>query len=74
MDKTKRIKNPKENINCAIKDVRNEGIRIHLAAKTYDVPKIILIDTLQGKYKNPGIVGEPSVLTKTEEKILLNWA
>lgn len=73
MSNKKRLKYSHENMEKALQDIREKKISINQAAKLYNVPKTTVLDTLKEKYKNPGNIGGPTILTNSEEMLLVKW-
>jgi hypothetical protein len=65
-----RTKYPPENLQRAYDLVKEEGWTAFRAAKECGVPRITLVDKLQGTHKT-GQVGRPTVLNKVEEEVLV---
>nr|XP_049693639.1 uncharacterized protein LOC126054037 [Helicoverpa armigera] len=73
MSDKKRLKYSQENMEKALRDIREKKMSINQAAKSYDIPKTTILDRLKDKYKNPGNIGGPTVLTSSEEMYLVKW-
>lgn len=73
MSDKKRLKYSQENMEKALQDIREKKMSINQAAKLYNIPKTTVLDTLKEKYKNPRNIGGPTVLTSSEEMLLVNW-
>ncbi|XP_050509916.1 uncharacterized protein LOC126886858 [Diabrotica virgifera virgifera] len=69
----KRMKYPRENIQKAIEDINLKRLSIRQASKIYNVPKSTLLDTMKEKYKTPGNIGGPTVLSSSEEDLIIKW-
>jgi hypothetical protein len=65
-----RTKYPPENLQRAYDLVKEEGWTPFRAAKECQVPRITLVDKLRGTHRT-GQVGRPTVLSKTEEEVLV---
>lgn len=57
----------------ALQDIRENKMSINQSAKLHNVPKTTIADRLKEKYKNPGNIGGPTVLTSAEEMLLVKW-
>lgn len=73
MNDKKRLKYSQENMEKALQDIREKKMSINQAAKLYNIPKTTVLDTLKEKYKNPRNIGGPTVLTSSEEMLLVKW-
>lgn len=73
MNDKKRLKYSQENMEKALQDIREKKMSINQAAKLYNIPKTTVLDTLKEKYKNPRNIGGPTVMTSSEEILLVKW-
>jgi hypothetical protein len=56
---------------AAVDKVKNEGWTASRAARHFGVPRITLLDNVNGNHKT-GVIGRPTVLSKLEEEVLVS--
>lgn len=62
-----------EQMTRAVEAVRSQGVSVRSAAKNFNVPRITLHNKLSGKSPLICSMGPSSMLTQTEEDLLVKW-
>lgn len=62
-----------EDLAAALSDINNKNMSIYKAAKLYKIPEQTLRDKAKNKYVKQAGPGKPTILTPTEEELLVKW-
>lgn len=73
MQSNKRIQYRIEDKEKAIEDIKMNKLSLRKASMLYKIPRTTLADTIKQKYNKSGLMGAPTVLSSSEELILVKW-
>uniref|UniRef100_A0A6P7FI18 Uncharacterized protein LOC114330406 n=1 Tax=Diabrotica virgifera virgifera TaxID=50390 RepID=A0A6P7FI18_DIAVI len=62
-----------ELLNEALESIQSKTMSAYKASKLYNIPKQTLLDKIHRKYTKQSFAGAPTILTTTEENLIVKW-